>query len=359
MNDQLDVHLLGRPGIREGSGLQMCGVELDGRHLRAALADFQHGVAGVLQGRGGTIPTDLQLSLAIDRVEPQVGRQAARGQAPEQQDGKPQRLPDAWRQAPAAATSAGSERQRRSVPRKATIPIPTTIHRRLDEAVATRKLGTGRSHSGGLSQRDGSLHRHGRRRGAAAPRSEAGRLLAEASRRGFVRGRRGRRSGGHLPDGQRVQQLFAVGSVGMHATIRLAEEEPDARGLEGVRLHHQRHLPGFGKESLVNLQIGVGQKNLAARMGVIPPHRTESPIEIGVAGQQLFETRFIRRRQREGRPVGMFAIERRIPADYETCVFEPAEQNSADFRTAPRQARKTRPSRPVGYRPERAPRIRR
>jgi hypothetical protein len=44
----------------------------------------------------------------------------------------------------------------------------------------------------------------------------------------------------------------------MHAPIRLAEEESNARGLESVRLHHHRHLPGFWEESLVDLQIGIG-----------------------------------------------------------------------------------------------------
>ena len=76
------------------------------------------------------------------------------------------------------------------------------------------------------------------------------RVRAEAARRMVVRRRCGGHPDGHLPDRQRVQAIFPVGAIGLHAAIGLAEEKPEARRLEGVRLHHQRNLPGFGEKAL-------------------------------------------------------------------------------------------------------------
>ena len=69
VNGQFHIHLLRSTGIRERSGLQMCGVELDGRQRGAALVDLQYGVAGMLHSGGSAIPTDLQLSFTIDGAE--------------------------------------------------------------------------------------------------------------------------------------------------------------------------------------------------------------------------------------------------------------------------------------------------
>src|ERR1035438_501394 len=68
MDDQFDVHLLGSPGVGEGSGLEVRDVELDG-HWQRSVGDLEQGVAGALLGWGRTIPTDPQLSLAIDGVK--------------------------------------------------------------------------------------------------------------------------------------------------------------------------------------------------------------------------------------------------------------------------------------------------
>ena len=169
------------------------------------------------------------------------------------------------------------------MPRTATMPIPTTIHRRLDVGLSTRNLGAGnsarrvRAEGWPLRAPWAGAGTGAGTAGAGAGMRVGNRIRAEAARRMVVRGRRGGHPHGHLPDGQRVQAVFPVGSIGVHATIGLAEEKPDARGLEGVRLHHQRDLPGFREEAVVDLQIGVGQKDLAARVGVIPAHRTASP----------------------------------------------------------------------------------
>src|SRR5260370_41403210 len=66
MDNQPDIHLLSRAGVGKRPGLQVRRVELNGRQERSALSDFEYSVGGALHSRGVAIPTDLQLSLAID-----------------------------------------------------------------------------------------------------------------------------------------------------------------------------------------------------------------------------------------------------------------------------------------------------
>jgi hypothetical protein len=40
--------------------------------------------------------------------------------------------------------------------------------------------------------------------------------------------------------------------------------------LKGVRFHHQRDLPRRGKVAFVDFEIGFGQKDAAAGMGMVP-----------------------------------------------------------------------------------------
>ena len=360
MDDQPDVHLLGRPGVGKRSGLQVRGIELDGRQQRSALGDFEYGVGGALHGRGVAIPTDLQLSLAIDGAESQRGRRR-----PERE-----RAAGAGRIAgrvPAAATSPGSEKQRRECPgwprRQSPPPSiagwpPGSRSGIWEQAIRQRRApakGSAAPARRGTAAGTGAATAPPR---GGLPVTRLGnRVRAEAARRIVVR----RRCGGHsrrASAGRAARPGCPPGRRRSACTLPSAwrKKNPMRVGWKVCGFITSATCQGSGKKRLVDLQIGFGQKNLAARVGVIPPHRTPPAGVVRVGGKQFRQPRFIRRRQGEGRPVGMLAIERGIVADDQTAVVETCRAGSRRFPRRPAAGRKTRPSPPTGYRPKRAPR---
>jgi hypothetical protein len=69
---------------------------------------------------------------------------------------------------------------------------------------------------------------------------------------------------------QRLQGELEVTGLDVEAAIGLAEEEAGSSGLKGVRLEHQCDVPRRGEEAFVDFEIGVGQKDAAAGMGMVP-----------------------------------------------------------------------------------------
>ena len=126
----------------------------------------------------------------------------------------------------------------------------------------------------------------------------------------------------------------------MHTAVFGAEEEADAGGLERVRFHHQRNLPGFGEEALVDGLIGLGEEDLAAGVGVVPAYNAVLAGPCIVNGEDLVEPHLIRGGEREAGAMGMFALERGIVRDGEPVAGETAEQHAADLRASPRQGEK-------------------
>ena len=137
----------------------------------------------------------------------------------------------------------------------------------------------------------------------------------------------------------------------MNRSVRLPEEEARPGGMKGVRLQHQGHLPWFGEIAIVKVLVGLGEKNLAARVGVVPADGLQ-PVRIP-----------LRRRQqlRQSRP----GLAGKARTTARTRVRNPEPHNPrspaappnavpAEFRRFQRRraaAKKTRPPPPGGYRP--------
>lgn len=126
----------------------------------------------------------------------------------------------------------------------------------------------------------------------------------------------------------------------MDRTAGFAEEEAGASGLHHARTQDQRHLPGFGEEVVVDREVLVRQKNLAARMRVIPAYRHEAGKVDRRGDDEITQFGFVVPGKDEGWPVRMFAIEGRVPRNAEKPVLPLAHEHAADFRTAARQGAK-------------------
>ena len=79
--------------------------------------------------------------------------------------------------------------------------------------------------------------------------------------------------GGHR-EGRQLE--FKAGGSAFDSLIRFPEKESAAHGAKRMRLEHQRYLPGFGEVALVNGDIRIREKDLAARVGVVPSHWPDS-----------------------------------------------------------------------------------
>jgi hypothetical protein len=110
--------------------------------------------------------------------------------------------------------------------------------------------------------------------------------------------------------------------------------------MKGVRLQHQGHLPWFGEIAVVKLLVGLGQKNLAPRVGVVPADGLQ-PVRILLRRrQQLRQSVLVSRGKRERRSERVLAIESHIIHDRHPPVQMSSQQNSADFSAAARQRKK-------------------
>ena len=86
------------------------------------------------------------------------------------------------------------------------------------------------------------------------------------------RGRRGR-ARWERPDRQRLKQKLLVSGGALDRAVLLAKEKSGAHRLERVRLQDERYLPRLGKKAAVDLLVGIGEKDLAARVRVVPAYR--------------------------------------------------------------------------------------
>jgi hypothetical protein len=91
------------------------------------------------------------------------------------------------------------------------------------------------------------------------------------------------------PDPLRLERKFPVAGNAMDVSACLAEEKPCPHGLERMRFQHQRDLPRFWKEALVDGNIRIGKKNFAPCMRVIPSYGYLRPSPPARGAQQLLQ----------------------------------------------------------------------
>ncbi len=64
-----------------------------------------------------------------------------------------------------------------------------------------------------------------------------------------------------------------IALVGFHRAVGFAHKEAGAHGLRAPRSDHHGDLPWLGEERVVRVEIGLLERDLAARMREIPAHR--------------------------------------------------------------------------------------
>jgi hypothetical protein len=131
---------------------------------------------------------------------------------------------------------------------------------------------------------------------------------------------------------QRLQQQFLVSGAGVYFAIALTEKDAHGHRFKRMRLHHQGDLPRFRKETLVDIEIGFGKENGAARVGVIPahylaPHRRQLRSESGLIASG----------KRKRGPGGVLAPDSLVAGDDEPAGFLRTQKNAADLGSAARQ----------------------
>jgi hypothetical protein len=78
-----------------------------------------------------------------------------------------------------------------------------------------------------------------------------------------------------LPAAQWFELEFMIGGGSVDRSANFTKKETSSRGLRCRRPHYQGDLPHLRKITAVDLQIRLGEENLAAGMRVIPTHWLE------------------------------------------------------------------------------------
>ena len=95
-------------------------------------------------------------------------------------------------------------------------------------------------------------------------------------------------------------------------------------------------MPHLRKIAVVNLQIRLGEENLAARMRVIPTHWLESIRFAADVSQDVLQAFLVSRGERKRGPEYILALNRLVVENLDLPVSESPEQDPSDFHSAVR-----------------------
>ena len=122
----------------------------------------------------------------------------------------------------------------------------------------------------------------------------------------------------------------------MDRAVGLPEKESGAHRLHGVRAHHQRDVPGIGEVTIVNFHVPGGQRDLAARVGMVPADRLPT-LRAQIAAaifQQHRQPRVVFAGKRERGAQRVLALQRPRRQDTHASALARAPKHSADLRAA-------------------------